>query len=386
MPQDTINSTINSTRIMDHTSGRKSTRSAGGGARTVPETRHSGTGRRRSAGRSSAGGSAGGASGPSSTAVPLPDDSDSDTLAAVPEGVTTSGGSLRNMSREEHEAQVKRISQSRRGGGAAQYHGARTADILFLVDCTASMDPFAKAAAQTVGQVLDAVSAECGGVATRASIVGYRDHCESMDHRYEFLDFTDDIGAVRDKMTTLAESGCFGGGDGPEDIHGGLNEALGMTWRSNARIIVHIADAPCHGRRFHDFRDDHPDGFKGWTDSDYDLDPDTMTAERLLEDLVLQDINYCFLKITSHTEKMLSIFRDIYRSAAKGTKMHFTIADLGGAPDESNAGAWKDFTARFASLVRGTLKDSINSARPGAGGEFSIPDRKRASHGVASGA
>ncbi len=276
---------------------------------------------------------------------------------------------MRSLSRADRQLMMAKRRDSRQPAGAGslgQGGGAHTADVAFLVDCTASMNAFAKAAAETVSQVLDTIGAECGGVSCRAAIVGYRDHCEAEDQRYDILPFTSDISAVRDKMAALASSGCFGGGDGPEDVHGGLNEALALDWTSDARVVFHIADAPCHGTQFHDgLADDHPDGFQGWEQED--LNPEEMTAESLLTDLVGEQISYCFLRITHHTERMIGAFRDIYRRAASGTPCHFSIADLGTAPDSRDAAAWKEFTARFASLLRGSLRDSIRSARPGGG-------------------
>jgi len=42
-----------------------------------------------------------------------------------------------------------------------------------------------------------------------------------------------------------------GGGDTVENVFSGLEAAAGLQWQSVNRIMVHIADAPCHGREFH---------------------------------------------------------------------------------------------------------------------------------------
>lgn len=54
----------------------------------------------------------------------------------------------------------------------------------------------------------------------------------------------------------------FGGGDGPEDVLGALEEAAQrLSWGAKARFVVHIADAPAHGREFNSEPDDqHPHG------------------------------------------------------------------------------------------------------------------------------
>jgi hypothetical protein len=372
-------------------SGRRSSGGGGGGspAAASSSTSRSSSGRRSSGGGSSSGG--GGAAAPASSASrrsssgrrssgggdgaagePAADDSHLSRISE--EGSVDGESKARSMSKEQRQALV---SQGRQSNAGAQKGGASSADVVFMVDCTQSMEPYAKAVAQTVSEVLAGIQEECGGVQCRAGILAYRDHCESKADRYEVTGLTDNIDDVSDKMSTLADGGCFGGGDGPEDVHGAINEVLApqMGWESDARIVVHIADAPCHGTQFHDpCRDDHPDGFKGWDTAEYDhLDPNDMTAEALLGDMVLEGISYCFLRITPHTEKMLGVFRDIYRTAARGhPSCHFTVADLGNAPAEGDRSAeWKEFTARFASLMRGTIKDSVMSG--GMGGKASTP-------------
>jgi hypothetical protein len=89
-----------------------------------------------------------------------------------------------------------------------------------------------------------------------------------------------------------------------------------------------------------------------------------MTAEALLQDMVTMDINYTFLRLTEHTEKMIGAFRDIYRSAATGTSNHFTVADIGVAPDQRDPAAWHSFLDRFAGMLRGTLRDSVARSCP----------------------
>ena len=50
-----------------------------------------------------------------------------------------------------------------------------------------------------------------------------------------------------------------------EDVFTGLELAAGLNWRAEGpRLLVHIADAPCHGREFYssDISDHYPDGDK----------------------------------------------------------------------------------------------------------------------------
>ena len=51
-----------------------------------------------------------------------------------------------------------------------------------------------------------------------------------------------------------------GGGDAPEDVAGGLDLALKMSWDHQIRICILVADAPCHGKQFHSSHDNYPNG------------------------------------------------------------------------------------------------------------------------------
>jgi len=52
-----------------------------------------------------------------------------------------------------------------------------------------------------------------------------------------------------------------GGGDAPEDVQGGLNQALNMKWTpSSIKQLFLICDAPGHGKDICDSHDNHPKG------------------------------------------------------------------------------------------------------------------------------
>ena len=59
----------------------------------------------------------------------------------------------------------------------------------------------------------------------------------------------------------------MGGGDLPEDVQGGFNKALNLSWaKDSVKMAFHIADAPGHGKDICDAMDYYPngspDGFK----------------------------------------------------------------------------------------------------------------------------
>jgi hypothetical protein len=51
-----------------------------------------------------------------------------------------------------------------------------------------------------------------------------------------------------------------GGGDAPEDIAGAFDKIAEMEWKSRTKLIIHIADAPCHGSQYHGLGDSYPAG------------------------------------------------------------------------------------------------------------------------------
>ena len=78
----------------------------------------------------------------------------------------------------------------------------------------------------------------------RVGMVNYRDHCDSYVTMVHHLD--DDI--VKTKKF-IDKSCASGGGDFPEAVCCGLNDALNvLKWRDDAvKIVILIADAPPHG-------------------------------------------------------------------------------------------------------------------------------------------
>jgi hypothetical protein len=129
-------------------------------------------------------------------------------------------------------------------------------DLLFLIDTTASVLPYIEAAKRQVISIMDDIRAAFFNEAVvRMAVVGYKDHGDTPHVQY--LDFTADPGKVRAFLGTLVASG---GGDVPEDVLGGLQQAINASWEQSTRCIVHIADAPAHGCDLHDF-DDRSDTF-----------------------------------------------------------------------------------------------------------------------------
>ncbi len=78
----------------------------------------------------------------------------------------------------------------------------------------------------------------------------------------------------------------------------GLEEVSKLTWINKSRVFLHIADAPCHGKRFHlGVNDDHLNG-----------DPKGLQIKDLLTDISNRKILYFFTEINTVTQKMIEEF------------------------------------------------------------------------------
>lgn len=67
------------------------------------------------------------------------------------------------------------------------------------------------------------------------------------------------------------------------------------------RILFHVGDSPCHGRRFYTSANDHyPDG-----------DPRGLDINKLMKDIVHKNIDYYFAEINGSTKKMIDEFNQV---------------------------------------------------------------------------
>jgi len=175
-------------------------------------------------------------------------------------------------------------------------------------------------------------------VQLRVSFVGYRDYGEI--ERFAIKDFVggDDISELQSFIaSTPARSHCPDGDIDPaEDVAGGLEKALGMSWSSRNKLLVHIADAPAHGSEYHDFG-------KSWDNHNGHQDPDPADLMSQLGD---KKVAYAFFKITNDTDKMIDKFRDAHKNSRRGFEVH----EMG-----------KD-ASLFASMVLGSIASSVSSA------------------------
>jgi hypothetical protein len=123
----------------------------------------------------------------------------------------------------------------------------KSLDVCFLIDCTGSMAPLIKNAKDKMLAVLDKLNKQYGGLSVRIAVVCYRDVTDKK--RFEVLPFTQSGEQARDFIGRLDADG---GQDTCEDVNGGFQKVLySLDWKHLTRTMIHIADAPPHGKRFH---------------------------------------------------------------------------------------------------------------------------------------
>lgn len=123
-------------------------------------------------------------------------------------------------------------------------HDQQKVDLVFIVDCTASMGPYIKQAQENIQTIAETVSRTAFSV--RLALVEYRDH-PPQDKTFvtRVHDFTFSVGEMK---TWVDDMSASGGGDIPESVACALQRAASLSYRETAtKMCVLIADAPPHG-------------------------------------------------------------------------------------------------------------------------------------------
>ncbi|KAF0388234.1 kinase-like protein [Gigaspora margarita] len=170
-------------------------------------------------------------------------------------------------------------------------------DLCFVLDCTFSMECHIKAAKEHILKVANYVNSYNSNIKFWIGFCGYRDHRDK--ERLQIFDFTNSLEKFKKYITTKVVAN--GGDDLQEDVLGGLNAAITkMTWSNATCVLIHIGDAPPHGRRYYTFAyDNYPEG-----------DPKGLTAESVLKKMQSKNILYHFGEINDTTNIMLKVFRE----------------------------------------------------------------------------
>ena len=230
-----------------------------------------------------------------------------------------------------------------------------TLDLLFIMDITESMQDLLDETRNSIKYILDKIKRDSPGIDVRFSYQGYRDFADLKDgEKYYTIDFETDMDTFKKKLEGIVAKG---GGDDAEDVAGGIFAGLNMSWRSNARYAVLIADAPGHGKQYHE--DDVEDDYKNG-------DPNGHGLEDLMRDYAKKNINLCLTRIDDYTDKMYKKIIEAYQKESQKTKDKPTIAviEYDSEDDKKDKKKMGDLVAKTAIDIYNqySKKDSISSS------------------------
>ena len=173
-------------------------------------------------------------------------------------------------------------------------------DLCFMVDCTGSMGSWIEGVKNNVKLLRDKLAAQFLSCDLRFAFVRYTDYDLPECTRTTKLDFTKDQTSFHQFVSGIVADG---GGDGPEDIMGALKVTLStLSWRPGVdKVLIHIADSPCHGTQYHDGGGDtYPNG-----------DPAGISHDKMMQLVVNNNVHYWFGYIQKqYTDKMISVFNE----------------------------------------------------------------------------
>ncbi|PMD33427.1 hypothetical protein L207DRAFT_518190 [Hyaloscypha variabilis F] len=237
---------------------------------------------------------------------------------------------IRHLQREMERAKAD-VPQRATGG---LFKAACSTDLLFLIDTTGSMYSYINAAKEQVKSIVaDIKKSFLNESEVRVAVVSYKDHG---DHpNIEFLDFTSSTDQV---FEFLGRLDATGGADAPEDVLGGLYQALNVSWKQQTRCVIHIADAPPHGAGvLHDFAESsdnypHPGS-----------EPHGLTYEPLLKQLIQFNVNYALLRVNSSTDRMALAFAQVYAESNADAQLlpsNIYSSQVNGMYSKDRSGVW----------------------------------------------
>ncbi|CAD8122205.1 unnamed protein product [Paramecium sonneborni] len=127
-------------------------------------------------------------------------------------------------------------------------------DVVFIMDLTGSMKPWKDIMEKTIAKIIDKFLKSINGYQIRVAFVGYRDFCDK--EKFYLYNFTKKVQQIQDFIFQLETKG---GGDEAEDVVTGFEQALKLNFSHHPESLLCtflLADAPCHGRDYHNIKSD----------------------------------------------------------------------------------------------------------------------------------
>ncbi|KAF2075601.1 hypothetical protein CYY_003106 [Polysphondylium violaceum] len=241
---------------------------------------------------------------PSTSTAPYGDMSDESAMRMV-YGSTKREESSKSSSIAREEKTKKKMEEIKLTFKAIR--ASECVDLLFLIDCTGSMGSYINQVKNDITKLQENLKVKHSNLDMMFGFIRYTDFdMGSKNHSvFQFSRSTGEFVNFVSKITAM------GGGDGPEDVFGGMNLMKSMNWRpESTRVVIHIADAPCHGSEYHSMTDSHSAG-----------DPNGIKLVDLMNSINALNLNYYFghIKI-SDTGKMIDIFDRSLKLVSKNQK------------------------------------------------------------------
>ncbi|CAF1383946.1 unnamed protein product, partial [Adineta ricciae] len=203
--------------------------------------------------------------------------------------------SQKELQAEEHLRNVTKRTEEINGVIKALKE-AESVDLCFLMDCTNSMRKYIDDVKNHIFETVEVLKTRFPHLNIRLAFVGYRDLNLPQERQFSILDFTDK-GTFHSYVSMVK---CEYGGDYCEDVLGGLQKVINLNWKHPVRILIHVGDAPSHGRRYHDLSED--------ADYYFTHDTDGSIGYSHIHELIELQVKYFFGRLKSHTDKMIEEF------------------------------------------------------------------------------
>lgn len=174
----------------------------------------------------------------------------------------------------------------------------KTLQVCFVLDCTASMQPWIDAAKEKIVDTLDSIYQRYPEYQISAAFIGYRDFHDSQ--QFIRIPFTKDIQHLQDSIMDIEAEG---GDDICEDVAGAYRFVNGLEWYADVRCVFHITDAPNHGLEYHDsyVEDDYPHGHP------------YIDLKQEVRELAHKNVDLTVFSINQIAEIMYHIMRNVYQ-------------------------------------------------------------------------
>lgn len=185
--------------------------------------------------------------------------------------------------------------------------------LVFLVDCTESMQPYIDEVKNKIKSVTDDYERFYGRNSMFFGFVGYRDHGISEPFEYAidsnltgFQNFLRTVRAHSEKDEKWMDRHL----DAAEDVTGGLSKAAQLRWdiagEGTSRVLIHIGDSPCHGSLYQEGWVIENDRYNSVSSAPGGEDRNCPI--RHLRQLKRNQIHYYFCRIRSETDEMIKQF------------------------------------------------------------------------------